>query len=316
MRKLSLIVALTIAAIINSYGSTWDEPWADKVIKEASSFVLAKIVACDSEKGITIKLIKTLGGKELKGTLIISDFYLLRMCSRSGHGAEFHTEEMDSCYLFISENKEGKYCIATPTTGFDYVGKGQVTSTFRHSYHQASVPVAIYEKTMSAIFNNYHDLPYDKIYITSFINEYLNKRPAGFSENEISIFFLQHVALECIHHLKLNINEGLIFPFLNAKNNFHSQVSAARALVAFNTDNSKRELLKIISDTSQRHFVQVMCVWTLSEFNPQELKPQLLILEKKAPDENDGFGGNIMDPRVCTSVPSVKEAIKSIISKI
>ncbi len=95
-------------------------------------------------------------------------------------------------------------CIATPTAGYDYVTKGNVVATFRHSYHQASVPVAIYERVMTAVFNNYHNLPYDKGDVEKFVNEYLTKKPAGFSESEISTFFIQHVALECVYHLKLN----------------------------------------------------------------------------------------------------------------
>jgi hypothetical protein len=127
---------------------------------------------------------------------------------------------------------------------------------------------------------------------------------------------MQHVALECVHHLKLNIDENLIFPFLNNKNNFHSQVSAARALVAFNTNSSKQALLKIIGDTSQREFVQVMCIWTIEEFNPRELKSEIIKLSKTASDESDGFGGNIMDPRICTSLPTVKEALQNLSSKL
>jgi len=315
-KLLFLFVLTTTLSIDNSYATTWDEPWADQVIKGASSFILAKVVSCDAEKGISIQIIKTVSGKEIKDNLVISDFYLLHICSSSGHEGEFHTSKIDSCYFFITQNKEGKYCIATPTTGFDYVADGQVMATFRHSYHQASVPVSIYEKTMTAVFNNYHNLPYDKGYISNFVTEYLTKAPAGFAENEINIFFLQHVALECVHHLKLNIDESLVLPFLKYRKNFHSQVSAARALVAFNTTTSKQELLKIVADTTQRYFVQVMCIWTLEEFSPKELKSQLESLEKNASAESDGFGGNIMDPRVCTSIPSVKQALKDLIAKL
>jgi hypothetical protein len=317
IRKLLFLLILTIISTIGrSYATTWDEPWDDQVIKDASSFVLAKVVACDPEKGISIQIIKTIGGNKLLSSLIISDFYLLTLCSGSGGGGEFHTSIVDSCYFFITRNNEGKYCIATPTTGFDYVTEGQVTATFRHSYHQALVPVSIYEKTMTAVFNNYHNLPYDKDYISSFVTKYLTKTPAGFEENEINIFFLQHVALECVHHLRLKINENLIIPFLTDKRNFHSQVSAARAMVAFNTNTSKQELLKIISDTAQRHFVQVMCIWTLADFNPTDLKSKLEELAIDASDEHDGFGGNIMDPRICTSIPTVKKALKNLIGKL
>jgi hypothetical protein len=314
---LKILLVLTILRTTNSYATTWDEPWADKVIKEATSFVLGKIIANDPEKGIKIVVLKTLGGQELTDTILISNFYSLRLCSSSGgHGAEFHTVIVDSCYFFINQNTRGEFCIATPTTGFDYVSEGQVMATFRHSYHQASVPVYVYEKTMTAVFNNYHHLPYDKSYMDKFVIENLSKSPAGFDKTEINTFFLQHVALECVYHLKLTIEETLLLPFLNDKNNFHHQVSAARAMSVFNTETNKLELLKAIEDTTKRNFVRVICVWSISGFNPKELKSQLEKLEKSASDESDGFGGNLMDPRVCTTIPALKNALKELLEKL
>lgn len=317
MRKTKIVLALAfIFTAVTSSATTWDEPWADKVIREASSFVLAKIKSCDPDKGIAIQIIKTLGGKELKDSLVISDFYLLTICSSSGHDAEFRVAKTDSCYFFIKQNGKGNYCIATPTTGFSYVADGQVMATYRHSYHQASVPVVVYEKTMTAIFNNYHYIAYDKGYTDAFINEYLAKKPAGFSENEIDIFFLQHVALECVYHLRPGIKESLIFPFLNDLANFHNQVSAARALVACNTNETKQALLKVISDTAHRDFVKVMCIRTLGQFNSSEIKPRLIEIAGTASGKADDFGGNIMDPRVCTHIPTVKDALDELIAKL
>jgi len=314
---LKILFLLAILDSTNSYATTWDEPWADKVIKEATSFILGKVIFNDPAKGIKMVVLKTLSGKELKDTILISNFYSLNICSSSGgHGAEFHTETVDSCYFFLNRNSEGQFCIATPTTGFDYVREGQVIATFRHSYHQASVPVEIYEQTMTAIFNNYHNLTYNKVYIDKFVSEILSKPPAGFGEEEINTFFLQHVALECIYHLKLKIRETLLLPFLNDKNNFHNQVSAARAMHTFNTETNKQELLKAIGDTTKRNFVRVMCVWSLSDLHPKELKSKLQNLERSASNETDDFGGNIMDPRVCTHIPTLKDALKELIKEL
>jgi hypothetical protein len=316
MKKLILFL-LTGICTIRSHATTWDEPWADEVIKKAGSFVLAKVISSDEEKGINILIIKTLGGKELKDTILISNYYSLHICSSSsGHGAEFEIQPVDSCYFFIATNEKGEFCIATPITGFDYVLNGQAVATYRHSYHQASVPVLIYEKTMTAVFNNYHKLPFDTAYMVNFVNEHLKKAPAGFAESEINTFFLQHVALECVHHLKLNINESLVLPFLNDKKSFHNQVSAARAMVAFNTETSKRELMKAISDTTNRNFMRVMCIWTLSEFNPKNLKTELQKIEQTASDDSDDFGGNIMDPRICTHIPRLKTALQELLEKL
>lgn len=314
LKYLLLIIMFSCTKL---HATTWDEPWAGKIIKEAGSFILAKVISNDTEKGVTIKVIKTLGGKELTDTILINNFYSLHICSSSGgHGGEFHVSPVDSCYFFIQQNSKGEYCIATPTTGFDYAFEGNVSATFRHSYHQASVPAAVYEKTMTAVFNNYHNLPYDKVYIGKFVNGYLSKAPAGFGDDEIATFFLQHVALECVHHLKLNIKESLLTPFLNDKNNFHSQVSAARALAAFNTETARKTLLTAIGDTTRRNFVRVMCVWSLEGINPAALKATLQKIEVNASDESDDFGGNIMDPRVCTHIPSLKAALKELIGKL
>ncbi len=316
MKKTSALLLLILLLVSRSEATTWDEPWADDVLAKASSFVLAKVTSNDEAKGITIHVLKTLGGQELKGELLVNDFYLLNLCSSSGHGVEFQIAPTDSCYFFLSRNKEGKYCIATPTTGFSPVFQGSVAATYRHSYHKALVPVGIYEKTMTALFRNYHNLPYDKFYMTNFINEYLNKTPASIDGPERSTFFLQHVALESVHHLKINVKDSQVLPFLNDKENFHSQVSAARAMVVFNTPSGKQQLLKIVNDTTQNNFVQVICIWTLGTFSPKELKPQLEKSASSASDESGGFGGNIMDPRVCTHIPSVKEALNDLISKL
>ncbi len=312
-----ILIFLTFLTSTNSYATTWDEPWAEKVIMEATSFILGKVISNDPKKGIEVFVYKTVSGKSLADTILISNFYSLTLCSSSGgHGAEFHTSSIDSCYFFIKENSKGQLCIPTPTTGYDYVNNGKVMATFRHSYHQASVPVLVYEKAMTAVFNSYHNLDYDKTYMETFVIEHLSKSPAGFDEDEINTFFLQHVALECVYHLKLPIKESLILPFLNDINNFHNQISAARALNTFNTETNKQELLKAIADTTKRDFVRVLCVWSLSNFNPKELKLSLQNLEKSASDESDGFGGNIMDPRVCTRMPTLKNAIKELTDKL
>ena len=54
LKFLKFLFFVTIFDTTNSYATTWDEPWADKVIKEASSFVLGKVISTDSEKGIKV----------------------------------------------------------------------------------------------------------------------------------------------------------------------------------------------------------------------------------------------------------------------
>lgn len=315
MIRLKTILFLAFALVAKTtWATTWDEPWQDKVIKEADFFVFAKVRSFDEKKGVKIEIIKSLGGQEIKGKIKITDFYLLDLCSRSGgHGPEFHFEGIKECYFFIKKNDKGKYCIATPTTGFDYLKDSNVYAIYRHSYHKALVPIDIYEKTMTAIYNNYHSQPYDKQFISEYVNKYLLLKPASLKKDQINTFFAQHVALECAYHLRLTDLYSKLLPFLADTLNFHNQVSAARALVSYNTTDCKQELLNVISDTTRRRFVQVMCIWTLSEFKPTELKEQLIRTYETASSKDVGFGGNIMDPRVCTRVPDVKDALDKLI---
>ena len=315
----AITILILLLSLIGNKASatTWDEPWADKVISSASSFILAKVDSSDPAKGIYIEVTRTLAGETLKGRLLVNGFYLLTLCSTSsGEGPEFHVSAIDSCYFFLYKDQKGRYCIATPTAGFDYAYEGTVGATYRHTYHKAAVPPAVYEKTMTAIFNNYHHQPYDQAYIQGFVREQLNQKPAQLNNAGAPLFFLQHVALECIHHLRLPVDEGLIYPFLNDTLNFHSQVSAARALIAFNTTRSKAALMSVIGDSTRRDFVKVMCIWTLAEFHPADLKPTLQAMQRTASTSEDGFGGNIMDPRVCTGIPTVKDALDELIAKL
>lgn len=313
--KLTFLIAFAIIST-TSFATTWDEPWQDKVIKEADYFVLGKIKSCNKTKGVTIE-IKKLGGKELKEKITITDYYLLNLGSYSKTAElDFDFKKGEEYYFFIKKDSIGRYCIATPSAGYAIVDNGKVYATYRHSYHQALVPVDIYEKTMTAIFNNYHNLPYDKQYIKDFVNKNLSIKPAGFNESEIDVFFNQHVALECVYHLRLTDYYSEIIPFLNDTANFHNQVSAARALIAYNTNECKQELLKVISDTTRDNFVQVICIWTLSDFIPTELKSELEKLLSTASTKRTGFGGNIMDPRVGTHFPDVKTALESLIAML
>lgn len=312
-----ILTTLFLTITLSTFATTWDEPWQDQIIKEADYFVLAEIKPFDEDKGVKIKIIKTLGGEQLKGKIKITDFYLLDICSTSGgHGPEFSFEDIKKCYFFIKKNDEGKYCIATPTSGFADVEEQNVYATYRHSYHQALVPVDIYEKTMTAIFNCYHNASYDAQGIREYIDKYISLEPASFDDSEIEVFYSQHVSLEVIYHLRLNEYYDRIIPFLNDTSNIHHQISAARALITYNSEHCKKALISVIADTTRSDFVQVMCIQTLSEFKPTELKSQLIGIQTTASTEMNGFGGNIMDPRVCTYVPDVKEALTTLIERL
>lgn len=318
INKLFFITLLFLFGTIKSMATTWDEPWADKVIKQADYFVLADIISYNDDTGIKIKIVKQLGGETLPNEIEITDFYLLNLMSVSGgHGAEFPKfKDIKQSYFFIKKNSKGKFCISTPTSGFDYVDGDNVYATYRHSYHQASVPIDIYEMTMSAIFNNYHNLDYNKKLVTDFIDKTLSTKPAGFGDDEINTFFLQHAALETIFHLRLDKYFNLVLPFFNDSTNFHNRVSAARALIANNNTEVINLLLNKIATNKEDDFTTVICIWTLKEFKPTEIKSDLEKLVESASTQDNGFGGNLMDPRVATGFPTVKSALEDLIKSI
>lgn len=111
----------------------------------------------------------------------MTNFYLLQLMSNSGRqGPELHFDGISKSYFFLKRNEKGEYYISTPTSGFDIVLDNNVHATYRHSYHQALVPIEYYEITMKAIFNNYHGLIYDTSNVKSFIENNLKLKPAGF----------------------------------------------------------------------------------------------------------------------------------------
>ena len=316
MKKIYTLTALLLLATLTSRGTSWNEPWADSIISRADYFVLATIKSVGDDK-MTIEITKTLGGEALKNTIEIEEYYLLDLCSYSVPITfkEFIDKDQ-TAYFFLKKNEKGQYCIATPSTGYNFLIDGNVYANYRHSYHQALVPQDIYEKTTTAIFNHYHGLSYDEASIRSFVDENLSKKPAGFGEDEINTFFLQHVALECVHHLKLDGFYDKILPFLWDTLNFHNSVSAARALVAYNTDDCIRELLRVIEYPNFDPFIQVVCIWTLEEFHPTALKEDLKKVCEGLSETEGEWGGNIMDPRICTHMASPKNALTKLIAKL
>jgi hypothetical protein len=170
--------------------------------------------------------------------------------------------------------------------------------------------------TMTAIFNHYHQMAYDKESIADFIDLQLGKKPAGFEQSELKTFFLQHVALEIIFHLRMDLYYDKVLPFFQDSKNLHNRIAASRALVAYNTKETKQLLVDKIASNTDDDFVTVICIWTLKEFKPTELKAELQKLVKNASDEDNGFGGNIMDPRVGTRFPTVKSALEELVETL
>lgn len=314
MKIFKIVVFLTLTLSINSKVSaeTWNEPWQKEIIKNADYFVLAKVLSNVDSIGTEIEIIKYFGSQKLEGRILINGFSLLNMTSSSGYGVHLDFEKDQTLYLLLNKRKDGNYAIPTPTSGFAVLDSDKnVYATYRHSYHQALIPQGFYEKTYSEIWNYYKTGKFEKEKILPFINEYINKSPAGFEEDEISTFFLQHAAMETAYLLDLQIELSRLKKFVES-DNFHSRVSALQLLGISNIESTKEYLFDFILSEENENFEKVIAIWSLSRIGGKVYKNKLIEILDKLSDEDTGFGGNIMDPRVGTHFPSPKEAVEKL----
>jgi len=308
--KITVFLILTLTVQTKISAETWDEPWQKEILKNSDYFVLAKVLSNVDGIGTEIEIIKYFGNQKLIGKILINGFSLLQMTSSSGHGVHLDFEKDQIFYFLLTKRKDGNYAIPTPTSGFAFLDENKnVYATYRHSYHQASIPQNIYEKTYTEIWNYYKTSEFNKENILSFIYKYIDKEPAGFEENEISTFFLQHVALETAYLLDISINLDKIKSFVES-DNFHSRVSGLQLLSNSNNKEVKEYLFDFINNEQNENFEKVIAIWSLSKIGGEEYKDKLLAIAENQSDEETGFGGNIMDPRVGTHFPSPKNAIE------
>jgi hypothetical protein len=318
MNKAILTSALFLTLITHHVcATTWDEPWQDSVITNSESFVKAEIKDSGSDK-ISITVTKQLAGEKVPDELTISAFNMLDFGSYS-HSPEFHFDKGDEYYFFIKKSETNdQYSIATPTAGFAFISDNGVHATYTHSYYQALIPQDIYEMSMQSIFQHVHNEKCDEQQVNKFINESLSIPPQALSnaesDKEAGIFFKQHAALESFRYFGKPENEDLLNPFLKTNDRF-VQISAVRALAAINTPNTHTRLLEFIKGDNDR-FAQVLALWELDRLDAKECLPELKKIVSFASEEETGFGGNIMDPRIGTRFPSsVKSAMESLIKK-
>ncbi len=314
MRIVKAVLFLILTLSIQTQGSaeTWNEPWQKEIIKKADYFVLARVFSNVDSIGTRIQIIKYFGNQKLTGEILINGFSLLKMTSSSGHGVHLNFEEDQTVYLFLTKQKNGNYSIPTPTSGFAVLDEEKnVYATYRHSYHQALISQDVYEKTYTEIWNYYRTSDFNKENILPFINEYIDKEPAGFEENEISNFFLQHAALETAYLLDITIDLDRLKKFIES-DNFHSRVSALQLLSNSDNKKTKEYLFDFIKNEENENFEKVIAIWSLNKMGRKEYKDKLIAIAENLSDEETGFGGNIMDPRVGTYFPSPKRAVEEL----
>jgi hypothetical protein len=318
MTRLSLTCLLFFVCAITVRATTWNEPWHEEVVKHAESFVKVRITEatpaiCKAE------LLKSLAGATVPKEFELSGFSLLTVTSTSGDTEELRMpfRQNEIYYLLLTKNpKSNRYQIPTPTAGWAWLKDGTVRATYRHSYHQALVPEDVYERTMQAIVNGLHGQPYDRDFVINFVRAQLSSPVADLSQDATinKKFFLQHVALETFYFLKQGAELSQLLPFLESKT-VHAQISACRAVSAIESAAARETLMKFIEGKGNG-FAKVMCVWGLKQLNGKEMISRLKSFFLTGEDQNTGFGGDIMDPRVGTYFPdSVKASIRALLTE-
>ena len=297
--------------------TTWDEPWHERVVKEADSFVKVQVVNNENGKQLALKTLKQIAGASVPTEFTVDRFWLLQLTSSSGgHGPEFRLAPGGAFYMFVKKNSTGaNWALPTPTAGYAKVEGESIVATYRHSYHMALVSQTLYEPTMTSIFQFLHSQPYDTQFIEQLFKQQLTVPPQDVTDDvkseQSQRFFAQHVALECFYYFGTEKDYGLLEPFL-LQDGYHVQISAVRALSAVKTEKAGQRLVEFIRGKGNS-FAKVMAVWGIRRLNAKDRLPALLEYIGKAPDEEAGFGGNIMDPRVGTHFPSsVKAAVEEL----
>lgn len=317
MRSLLFILFVCISIAHSVRATTWNEPWHDEVMRHSESFVKVKVTENQGSR-VKAEVIKFLAGARTPEQIELRGYARLTLISSSSSNDELRLPFTPGhiYYLFIKKSeKTNTYQIPTPTSGWAKLEGADVAATYRHSFHKALVPEEVYEKTMQAIFNGAKGQPYDTDFIERFTKEQLTQSVAVLKQEDSAImkrFFLQHVALESFYHLGKGADLALLIPFMDT-GDYHVQISACRAVSRIDSPSSRELLMKFIEGKGVG-FAKVMCVWGLKRLNAKGMISRLEAYLKTGVDQETGFGGDIMDPRVGTYFPeSVKASIKELL---
>lgn len=314
-----VILSLSLLFTGSVGATTWNEPWHEQVMNISDSFIKVRITEVQPSS-CKADVLKLLGGVKVPERIELAGYSGLTISSTSGGAGELRLpfQAGEIYYLFVKKNSAtDKYQIPTPTAGWANIQAGNVRATYRHSYHKALVPEDIYVKTMQAIFEDTKGRPYEAELIKAFVKEQLNFSVAVLTEGNQAVnqrFFLQHVALETFYYLRQGVDLPMLIPFLESEG-FHVQISACRAVSVIDSPASRELLMKYIEGKGGG-FAKVMCVWGLKRLKAKEMTARLQAFIKNGADQETGFGGSIMDPRIATFFPdSVKAAVNSLLSE-
>lgn len=318
MPRLSVIVFIAVSlAATSARATTWDEPWTEEIMKAADSLVEVEITGDASP--LSVRTIKVWAGAAVPDTWQLDGFHMLGLRSVSGgHGPAYHFDKGDKILAWVKAgDKAGVYSLPTPTSGYALIrDDGQVEAALRHSYHRMLVTKEMYLQAATAIFAHLHDQrDIDLSFLTGWVTTYLGKPPSKLdSEPATVLFFQQHVVLESLMYFGKAEHVPVLAPFVRAEV-WHQRVSAARALGGIGGPDAEAALLERVA-SDEADFVKVIAVWGLVRMDAKGAVPRLRELQKTASTESTGFGGNLMDPRIGTSFPTVKGAIETAIETL
>ena len=114
--------------------------------------------------------------------------------------------------------------------------------------------------------------------------------------------------METAYLLGIPIELNRIDKFANSEN-FHSKVSAVQLMSLLTNQKTKEFLFAFIQSDDNDNFEKVIAIRSLKRIGGKEYEIKLFQIADNLSDEETGFGGNIMDPRIGTSFPSPREAV-------
>lgn len=296
-----------------AHATTWSEPWHREVVAAADAFGLYEVVENRPDE-LRLKLVKHIAGAETGLVVTVTSFYALRLTSRSASTpAEFRLPQGEQVYFYLKRTGT-VWAIATPTAGYALTGpQHQVGATYRISPHQAVVEAPLYEDTQRCIFELLHGRAPCDASIGSFIQTALAAPAEGIVGNldpaARTRFFHQHVALEMAGYMHYPVDAAALERFL-AKPDMHVQLSAVRALAGSARTDRAARLMQFVEDGTANLTARTLAAMLLQETGAHEMKSRLLAYAARASDENASLGIAIMDPRIGTGLPSLRQAVK------
>jgi hypothetical protein len=295
---------------------TWNEPWFEKYFPQVTHVLQVKIMDNQSFEFAEVEVVSTLAGKPVSGKIRIQGFFQLKTCVDQGEPIPgIWLQKMDTCYLFLRQDKGRSFQLPTPTSGMVPLSAGWVNCSLRHSYHQAIIEKDFFERGVKASYDVFRGKAMTDTMLRDQITGWLEKVPASpFGETETE-FYHQQVALELVYHLKLIDLVPLVMPFAHHEQSLH-QLSAFRAFRAAPSADLTAFIFDEVRNPNRHKMVRSVAMETLilSPFKPQRTAVELFYADTQ--DEYIGFGGDIRDPRTCTQLTGIRTLTAALLRQL